>query len=307
MYTLGFRFKPWTSATGDRRRPVDPGLPQGGRRRERHRQAHAVRPQGARRRLVRRRQPLELTVERGGEEIADQLRVPVRLQRLLQLRRGLLARVRRRRGLRRHHRAPAALARGPRLPGQEDRRDRQWRHRRHPDPRADRQRRRATSRCCSARRPTSARCPTRTRSPRGPTSCCPRRRPTRSIRWKAISRSTGQYQLARMLPEASSARRCAPWPSGGCRRATTSTSTSARATSPWDQRVCLAPNGDLFKAIRKGKADVVTDTIERFTPTGIKLTSGERARRRHHRHRNGFEHAAVRRCRDPRATASRST
>ena len=39
--------------------------------------------------------------------------------------------------------------------------------------------------------------------------------------------------------------------------------------------MCLAPNGDLFKAIRKGKADVVTDTIERFTKTGIKLTSGE--------------------------------
>jgi monooxygenase len=36
----------------------------------------------------------------------------------------------------------------------------------------------------------------------------------------------------------------------------------------------VAPNGDLFKAIRKGQADVVTDTIERFTPTGIKLSSG---------------------------------
>jgi monooxygenase len=44
---------------------------------------------------------------------------------------------------------------------------------------------------------------------------------------------------------------------------------------PWDQRLCIAPNGDLFKAIRKGTADVVTDTIERFTPEGIKLSSGE--------------------------------
>lgn len=43
----------------------------------------------------------------------------------------------------------------------------------------------------------------------------------------------------------------------------------------WDERLCLAPNGDLFKTIRSGKADVVTDTIERFTPNGIKLTSGE--------------------------------
>ena len=45
--------------------------------------------------------------------------------------------------------------------------------------------------------------------------------------------------------------------------------------NPWDERLCLAPNGDLFKTIRAGKADVVTDTIERFTKTGIKLASGE--------------------------------
>ena len=44
--------------------------------------------------------------------------------------------------------------------------------------------------------------------------------------------------------------------------------------NPWDQRLCLVPNGDLFRSIRHGKTDVVTDTIERFTPTGIKLASG---------------------------------
>ncbi|MDP7706179.1 MULTISPECIES: NAD(P)/FAD-dependent oxidoreductase [unclassified Mycobacterium] len=44
--------------------------------------------------------------------------------------------------------------------------------------------------------------------------------------------------------------------------------------SPWDQRLCLVPNGDLFRAIRHGKAEVVTDTIERFTPNGIRLNSG---------------------------------
>jgi len=43
---------------------------------------------------------------------------------------------------------------------------------------------------------------------------------------------------------------------------------------PWDQRLCLVPNADLFKAIRKGKASVVTDHIERFTEKGIKLRSG---------------------------------
>lgn len=43
---------------------------------------------------------------------------------------------------------------------------------------------------------------------------------------------------------------------------------------PWDQRLCLVPNGDLFKAIRSGKAEVVTDTIDTFTPIGIRLSSG---------------------------------
>ncbi len=44
--------------------------------------------------------------------------------------------------------------------------------------------------------------------------------------------------------------------------------------NPWDQRLCLVPNSDLFVAIRSGKASVVTDRIERFTETGIALASG---------------------------------
>ena len=45
---------------------------------------------------------------------------------------------------------------------------------------------------------------------------------------------------------------------------------------PWDQRLCLAPDGDFFDVIREGKADVVTDKIQRFTETGILLESGEK-------------------------------
>jgi len=41
-----------------------------------------------------------------------------------------------------------------------------------------------------------------------------------------------------------------------------------------DQRVCLVPNGDLFKAISDGSVDVVTDHIEMFTKTGLRLVSG---------------------------------
>jgi monooxygenase len=45
--------------------------------------------------------------------------------------------------------------------------------------------------------------------------------------------------------------------------------------NPWDQRMCLVPNADLFKAIRKGSASVVTDRIATFSEDGIELESGE--------------------------------
>jgi cation diffusion facilitator CzcD-associated flavoprotein CzcO len=43
---------------------------------------------------------------------------------------------------------------------------------------------------------------------------------------------------------------------------------------PWDQRLCLVPDGDLFEAIGAGRASVVTDHIETFTETGLRLASG---------------------------------
>jgi cation diffusion facilitator CzcD-associated flavoprotein CzcO len=44
---------------------------------------------------------------------------------------------------------------------------------------------------------------------------------------------------------------------------------------PWDQRLCVVPNGDLFKAISNGSASVVTDHVDRITPTGIRTRSGQ--------------------------------
>jgi monooxygenase len=44
---------------------------------------------------------------------------------------------------------------------------------------------------------------------------------------------------------------------------------------PWDQRMCIAPDHDLFHAIAAGRASVVTDRIETFTETGIRLASGQ--------------------------------
>ena len=44
--------------------------------------------------------------------------------------------------------------------------------------------------------------------------------------------------------------------------------------NPWDQRLCLVPDGDLFTAIKSQRASVVTDEIDTFTETGIRLKSG---------------------------------
>jgi monooxygenase len=45
--------------------------------------------------------------------------------------------------------------------------------------------------------------------------------------------------------------------------------------NPWDQRLCLVPDSDLFRVIREGRASIVTDEIETFTETGVQLKSGE--------------------------------
>ncbi len=92
-------------------------------------------------------------------------------------------------------------------------------------------------------------------------------------RWKSIIFHTGEYQVARRFPEyfkkalRTMAERRLPKGFDYDKHFTPS-------YKPWDQRVCVAPNGDLFKKIRQGTADVVTDTIEKFTKTGIKLDSG---------------------------------
>ena len=44
--------------------------------------------------------------------------------------------------------------------------------------------------------------------------------------------------------------------------------------NPWEQRLCLAPNGDFFQSIRQGRTTIVTDEIETFVETGLKLRSG---------------------------------
>jgi cation diffusion facilitator CzcD-associated flavoprotein CzcO len=94
------------------------------------------------------------------------------------------------------------------------------------------------------------------------------------LRWKNILVSVGIYQLSRKKPDVLR---------GFIRKNTikqlppeVDVDVHFKPTyDPWDQRLCLVPDGDLFRAIRKGGASVVTDTIETFTDNGIRLTSGE--------------------------------
>lgn len=96
----------------------------------------------------------------------------------------------------------------------------------------------------------------------------------KAVRWKRIGMATFTYWLARTRPQMVRARiidevRNALGPDYDVEKHFTP------RYDPWDQRVCVAPDGDLFAAIRSGKASVVTDTIERFTERGIRLDSGE--------------------------------
>jgi monooxygenase len=45
--------------------------------------------------------------------------------------------------------------------------------------------------------------------------------------------------------------------------------------APWDERLCIAPDGDLFRVLREGRASIVTDHITHFDETGVQLASGK--------------------------------
>lgn len=102
--------------------------------------------------------------------------------------------------------------------------------------------------------------------------------PTRSAdfvnRWKNILLAVAQYRLARRFPR-SMRKALIAWAKHQLPAGYDVDKHFGPKYNPWDERICLAPNGDLFKAIRDGKADVVTDTIDHITRTGIKLSSGQ--------------------------------
>lgn len=93
------------------------------------------------------------------------------------------------------------------------------------------------------------------------------------VRWKYVLSTQGFYQFARRMPTAAKA---------VLRRGTEAQLKGSGVGvehftpryNPWDERLCVVPGGDLFKALREHRADIVTDTIDRFVPEGVRLSSG---------------------------------
>jgi cation diffusion facilitator CzcD-associated flavoprotein CzcO len=101
----------------------------------------------------------------------------------------------------------------------------------------------------------------------------PRMAAYQTVRWKNVGLMTLSYQLSRRRPELmrSLIRRGAQrqLPEGY------DVDTHFRpAYAPWDQRMCVVPDGDLFAAVSAGRASIVTDQVQTFTERGLALRSG---------------------------------
>ena len=93
------------------------------------------------------------------------------------------------------------------------------------------------------------------------------------VRWKNVLVSTAFYQFSQRWPAAART---------VLRRLTQKQVPGVDVDThfnppynPWDQRLCLVPDGDLFRALRRGQATIATGRIATFTETGVQLESGE--------------------------------
>ncbi len=96
----------------------------------------------------------------------------------------------------------------------------------------------------------------------------------RIVRWKNIALATATYQLSRRRPQLMKNL----LGKGVARQLPTGYDVATHFNpryAPWDQRLCLAPDGDLFRAIRTGTASVATGAISAFTQNGVELASGQ--------------------------------
>lgn len=102
----------------------------------------------------------------------------------------------------------------------------------------------------------------------------PERLAYRATRWKNVLLGMFFFQLARRRPDKVK-RRLVEMAAAQLQPGFDVDTHFTPRYNPWDQRVCLVPDGDLFREIRAGRASVVTDEIERFTEDGIVLRSGK--------------------------------
>ncbi|MGH2870084.1 MAG: flavin-containing monooxygenase [Solirubrobacteraceae bacterium] len=95
-----------------------------------------------------------------------------------------------------------------------------------------------------------------------------------AVRWKNVALMTLSYRLCRRYPQfAKQVLR-----KGVARQVPTDLDIDTHFKpryNPWDQRMCVCPDGDFFSALRHGQATIVTDQVETFTETGIRLRSGQ--------------------------------
>ena len=94
------------------------------------------------------------------------------------------------------------------------------------------------------------------------------------IRWRNVLMGMLFFTLARRRP-ARTRRRIIGWVRDHLGPDYDVASHFTPPYDPWDQRLCLVPDGDLFDALKSGKAEVVTDHIDRFTADGVRLKSGK--------------------------------
>jgi cation diffusion facilitator CzcD-associated flavoprotein CzcO len=93
-------------------------------------------------------------------------------------------------------------------------------------------------------------------------------------RWKNVLMTMFSFQLSRRRPEVMK-RALRKWVEAQLPAGYDIDKHFKPTYNPWDQRLCLVPDGDLFKAISRGSASVVTDRIDTFTENGLLLESGE--------------------------------
>ncbi|KGN30145.1 FAD-containing monooxygenase EthA [Knoellia sinensis KCTC 19936] len=104
----------------------------------------------------------------------------------------------------------------------------------------------------------------------------PKRLGQRLVRGKNLLLNVGQYELSRRFPRAS--RRVIAALNRAYLGKDAVREHFTPRYEPWDQRMCFVPDGDFLRTLKSGRASVVTDTVDTFTPTGIRVGNGDEIR-----------------------------